>query len=217
MFFRLSVLLYGGGLCVYIIYYFIREEKAERDYPTPPEWNWRSRHMLRDAHSWADPAYKGTVYPKTLEVCRNLLLWFERPEGGGEKIPRLTEQEDPDLLVPWEFIPHDLSAMSEEWRRGYYETMMLAAKAAEYCEGWMRDVYSNNISAPPVRHWAIKPATAADPSRRPRSPARGGLRACLSASGPVLSEDLCDKGLYGAAEDTSSAGIRKLHRAKASA
>jgi hypothetical protein len=34
---------------------------------------------------------------------------------------------------------YDITAKSENWRRGYYEAMMLLAQAAEHVDGWVRD------------------------------------------------------------------------------
>jgi hypothetical protein len=50
--------------------------------------------------------------------------------------------------VPGEFNPCDISGMSEEWRRGYFEAIMLCAKAAEHVDGWVRDTKNFVISPP---------------------------------------------------------------------
>lgn len=149
LFVRYAALSWVGALCVFVIIYFVNEEKLERAFPTPHEWTWVQRKYLRDAHKWTDPDYKPVVnWAKSFELARNLCLIFEDVEKEGNKIPRLTDHENPDDEVSWEFIPHDVSGMSEEWTRGYFETMMLAAKGAEFLDGWMRDVNRKCVCAP---------------------------------------------------------------------
>ncbi|CAI6096585.1 unnamed protein product [Clonostachys chloroleuca] len=171
LFVRYATICVIGSLAFFTIYYFILEEKVERDYPTPPEWPWRLRKQLRDAHKWTDPNHRPAVnWVKTFELARNVCLSFEDVKKDGHKIPRLSEQEEPGAEVPWEFIAHDISGMSEEWRRGYYETMMLTAKAAEYLDGWVRDVKRNFASAPEYVIGPSNPRPKPIPVGAPRAP-----------------------------------------------
>lgn len=168
---RYAALSWVGALCVFVIIYFVNEEKLERAFPTPHEWTWVQRKYLRDAHKWTDPDFKPVInWGKSFELARNLCLIFEDVEKEGNKIPRLSEHENPHDEVSWEFIPHDVSSMSEEWTRGYFETMMLAAKGAEYLDGWMRDVSRNCVCAPEYVIGPSNPRPKPIPPGAPKAP-----------------------------------------------
>ncbi|KAG9257764.1 uncharacterized protein F5Z01DRAFT_414889 [Emericellopsis atlantica] len=140
LFIRYGLISLAGFACFQVVYFMYQEEKLEREYPTPHEWEWRERHMLREAKKWTKPHGNKYASPsQTLQLARNLCLAHEDLNRNGHKIPRLHDHEDPNDETPWEFIPHDISGMSEEWRRGYFETIMLAAKAAGDCDGWLKD------------------------------------------------------------------------------
>ena len=171
LFVRYAIISWGGMLCLFVIYYSIIEEMLERDFPTPPEWPWKTRKQLRDAHKWADERHRHVTWPKTLELARNLILFIEDPEREtGKQLPRLSDVEEPGLEIPWEFIPHDVSSQSEEWRRGYVELVMLTAKAAEKVDGWLRDVNRNCISAPEYVIGPSNPKPKPIPPGAPKAP-----------------------------------------------
>ena len=136
---RYALISWAGMICISVIYFFYDQEKLERVYPTPHEWGWRERKMLRHAHRCTDPENRESSWAKVHGIARNLCLALEDPKRQGNKIPRLHDHEDPNDEVPWEFIPHDLSGVSEEWRRAYFETIMLTAKAAGCVDGHLTD------------------------------------------------------------------------------
>lgn len=117
--------------------FFYYEESHEREYPTPHEWQWAERKLLREAQRFADPD-KLVNWPNVYHYARNLSLGLEDLNRHGSDIPGLTE-ENPDDEFSWEFIPHDTSGVSEEWRRAYFDTLMFTAKAAGHCDGHMNE------------------------------------------------------------------------------
>lgn len=121
---------------------------VEREFPTPHEWHYLTRKFLRDANKFRDPHNGEINWARALELSRGVVIRLEDPKLGGQNVIKLSDKVDPKLEVPGEFINCDLSAMSEEWRRGYFEAIMLAAKAAEHVDGWLRDVKRNIVCAP---------------------------------------------------------------------
>ncbi|KAI2883998.1 hypothetical protein CBS63078_7218 [Aspergillus niger] len=126
----------------------VYQEDIEHKWPTPPEWSWKSRWCLRSAQALQHPEQIGklmTNWPMVAGYLKDLLERLEDPEGEGKGI---MEQEDGGFLVEGVGkMGYDVSAKSEPWRRGYFQALMGAAKAAESLEGWMTD-RKQRISAP---------------------------------------------------------------------
>lgn len=126
----------------------VYQEEIEHQWPTPPEWTWKSRWCLRSAEAHQHPEAIGrlmTSWPMVAGYLRELLERLENLEGEGKGV---VEQDDGGFLV--EGIGRtgfDISAKSEPWRRGYFQALMGAAKAAENLEGWLTD-RKRHISAP---------------------------------------------------------------------
>ncbi|KAJ5116428.1 hypothetical protein N7456_000776 [Penicillium angulare] len=126
----------------------IYQEDIEHQWPTPPEWTWKSRWCLRSAQALQNPEYIGklmTNWPMVAGYIEELLERLENVEGEGKGI---VEQDDGGFLV--EGVGRtglDISAKSEPWRRGYFQALMGAAKAAENLDGWLTD-RKQKISAP---------------------------------------------------------------------
>ncbi|RAL06435.1 uncharacterized protein BO80DRAFT_420725 [Aspergillus ibericus CBS 121593] len=126
----------------------VYQEEIEHQWPTPPEWSWKSRWCLRSAQAQQNPAQIGklmTNWPMVAGYLRDLLERLENPDGEGKGI---VEQEDGGFLVAGVGkTGFDITAKSEPWRRGYFQALMGAAKAAESLEGWLTD-RKQRISAP---------------------------------------------------------------------
>jgi hypothetical protein len=129
-----------------------------------------TRKFLRDAQACRDPKDGEVNWARCLELARGVVIRLEDPKLGGAKVVKLSDKVDPGLEVPGEFINCDISAMSEEWRRGYFEAILLAAKAAEHVDGWMRDTKRNVVCAPEFIIGPSNPRPKPIPPGRPHAP-----------------------------------------------
>lgn len=146
--FKLSVTFAGILFLFSVIKLGVYQEDIEHTWPTPPEWTWKSRWCLRSAQALQNPEHIGklmTNWPMVAEYLRELLARLEDVDGEGKGI---VEQDEGGFLV--EGVGRtgfDVSAKSEPWRRGYFQALMGAAKAAENLDGWLTD-RKQHISAP---------------------------------------------------------------------
>ncbi|KFA80782.1 hypothetical protein S40288_04763 [Stachybotrys chartarum IBT 40288] len=145
---RYILISWGIGAACLVIAFFVNEEMVEREFPTPHEWDMRTRKLLRDANWYRQPKDGHVVWPEVFQLSRNVIARLEDPKVGGEKIVKLPGPTGIPTELPGEFLPCDITAYSEEWRRGYFEALIQTAKAAEYVEGWVRDV-TRKLASPP--------------------------------------------------------------------
>ncbi|KAL2269085.1 hypothetical protein VTJ83DRAFT_3931 [Remersonia thermophila] len=131
-----------AGISLLAAYFAIAQESLERSYPTPHEWSFRTRMNFRGGNCarYEPPEGKVTDW---LQVA----WWFE------QTINRLHDAaiDGKDVKdAGHEYPPgtKDVTAKSEEWRRGYFMTLMGYAKAVEHMDGWVLDK-SRNICFPP--------------------------------------------------------------------
>ncbi|RAL10579.1 uncharacterized protein BO97DRAFT_406831 [Aspergillus homomorphus CBS 101889] len=131
-----------------IMKYGIYHAENEYQWPTPDEWSWKSRWCLRSAQAHQNPEKIGklmTDWAMVASFLKTLLERLEDPAIEGQGLVETTEGGD---LVEGVWKPvYDITAKSEPWRRGYFQALMSAAKAAESLEGWMTDL-KQGISAP---------------------------------------------------------------------
>ncbi|KAK5790343.1 hypothetical protein VI817_007630 [Penicillium citrinum] len=126
----------------------VYQEDIEHKWPSPPEWSLKSRWCLRSAQALQHPEYTGhllTDWPMVAGYLNELIQRLENIEGEGAGI---IEQGDGGFLV--EGVGKtglDISEKSEPWRRGYFQALLGAAKAAENLEGWVTDK-KQRVSAP---------------------------------------------------------------------
>ncbi|CAG8159868.1 unnamed protein product [Penicillium olsonii] len=145
---KLGISFYAILLLFSAIKLGVYQEDIEHSWPTPPEWSWKSRWCLRSAQALQNPEQIGklmTNWPMVAGYLRELLERLENMEGEGKGI---VEQDEGGFLV--EGVGRtglDVSAKSEPWRRGYFQALMGAAKAAENLDGWLTD-RKQRISAP---------------------------------------------------------------------
>ncbi|KAL3466761.1 hypothetical protein BJX64DRAFT_249844 [Aspergillus heterothallicus] len=142
-------LSFGAILILYeIIKIGVYQEELEHKWPTPPEWSWKSRWCLRAAAAWQHPEEIGKLlsdWPMVAGYLKELLMRLEDPEADGKGI---VEQEDGGIFIEGVGkTGFDITAKSEPWRRGYFQALMGAAKAAENLEGWLTDRVQR-VSAP---------------------------------------------------------------------
>ncbi|KAJ5397087.1 hypothetical protein N7509_005200 [Penicillium cosmopolitanum] len=126
----------------------VYQEDIEHKWPSPPEWSWKSRWCLRSAQALQHPEYTNrllTDWPMVAGYLKELIERLENVEGEGAGI---FEQGDGGFLVEGVGLTGlDISAKSEPWRRGYFQALLGAAKAAENLEGWLTDK-KQRVSAP---------------------------------------------------------------------
>ncbi|KAM4065551.1 MFS maltose permease [Hirsutella rhossiliensis] len=167
---RYTLTFWGILAAVAAISFAIHEEVGERDFPTPHEWHYLTRKFLRDAHRRKDPKDGDVNWAMALDLARTALLRLEDGGSDGARLTKLSDREVPALEVPGEFIHYDISANSEEWRRGYFDAIMLAAKAAEHVDGWVRDRTRNVVSPPEFVIGPSNPRPAPIPPGNPHAP-----------------------------------------------
>lgn len=145
---KLGLSFYAILVLFQVIKLGIYQEDIEHQWPTPSEWSWKSRWCLRSAQALQHPENIGklmTNWPMVAGYLHELLQRLEDPEIEGKGI---TEQDEGGFLV--EGVGRtglDISTKSEPWRRGYFQALMGAAKAAENLDGWLTD-RKQKISAP---------------------------------------------------------------------
>ncbi|KAL1996247.1 hypothetical protein VTN49DRAFT_299 [Thermomyces lanuginosus] len=145
---RIGLTSYAIVCMIYLIQTALYHGEIEHMWPTPPEWSWRTRWALRSAQAALNPR----------DVGERMVNWLRVSEYANEVIKRC---EDPNIdgkdvrqkLEGGMFVEgvgelgKDVSVKSEPWRRGYFEALMAAGRAAEHLEGFMTD-WKNKISAP---------------------------------------------------------------------
>ncbi|KAI9927966.1 hypothetical protein ASPWEDRAFT_29356 [Aspergillus wentii DTO 134E9] len=145
---RIGLSFYAILVLFQVIKLGVYQEEIEHKWPTPPEWSWKSRWCLRSAQALQNPEEIGKLmanWPMVAGYVRELLERLENVEGEGKGI---VEQGDGGFLVEGlGKTGFDISAKSEPWRRGYFQALMGAAKAAENLEGWLTD-RKQRLSAP---------------------------------------------------------------------
>lgn len=125
---RINAYLWPTALLLTLLAIGIQHTKLERDYPTPREWTLWSRWRLREAKfiELADAAKMHGILTDWAKAGRLYMQVLERLES---------IKYDGQNLMEIDIYTYDISAKSEQWRRGYYETLMGAARVAEHLEG----------------------------------------------------------------------------------
>ncbi|KAL1882047.1 hypothetical protein VTK73DRAFT_2761 [Phialemonium thermophilum] len=135
VYFWIAICCVGAGA------FAIQQEILERQYPTPHEWRFLTRTRFKSAHAERDRAdNRSTDWVVVMELVKGVVERLEDPKIDGRGVKDAAPDAPP--------LTKDISAMSEPWRRGYYEAMMLYAMAAEHLDGWVMDK-TRNIAFPP--------------------------------------------------------------------
>ncbi|KAL5358168.1 hypothetical protein BJX96DRAFT_146069 [Aspergillus floccosus] len=148
---RIGLSFYAILVLFQVIKLGMYQEEIEHNWPTPPEWTWKSRWCLRSAQALMHPEQIGklmTNWPMVAGYLRELLERLEDPNGAeGKGVVAQGDDHGGFLVEGVGRTGLDVSAKSEPWRRGYFQALMAAAKAAENLEGWLTD-RKQRISAP---------------------------------------------------------------------
>jgi hypothetical protein len=132
--------------------WWISHEMMERDYPTPPQWSFRTRCYWHTAKGLEDRSVTHGRIPDWSVISfaiQALLNRLEDTTSDGEGIT-LVEKLDTSHLPPAHVTfdlssVYDVSAMPEPWRRGYYQALLQAAKTAEASEKLVHDTTTQGL------------------------------------------------------------------------
>ncbi|KAI0975582.1 hypothetical protein F4678DRAFT_469477 [Xylaria arbuscula] len=137
-----------------IAYWSVQQEWLERKYPTPHEWGWLTRIRFRIAKWGPDRTdWVETDWVVIGEYAKNVLERLEDKNIEGAGLADLTEGGI--WIDGIGNAGYDITAKSEPWRRGYYEALLLAAKAAEQLDDQVVDT---------TRHLVFPASTIIGPS-----------------------------------------------------
>lgn len=151
-------------------------EYLERKYPTPPDWSLWSRWFFRWAKGCEfEPKDRGDTllvdWGKVGDKYKRVLERLEDPSVDGQD---LKEATDGGILVDGlGRTGYDLESKSEPWRRGYHETLMNLASAAEKLDGWVRDTTRDICFPANAVIGPSNPRPVPQPHGRPGAPKEG--------------------------------------------
>lgn len=129
---RWTAYIWALAMCFAAAGFAVQQEFMERRFPTPHEWSFRTRMLKRGAE--AERIRPGVImenWPLVVQMLMDVLERLEDTNGDGKGLRDLGPDRPPGAK--------DISAMSEAWRRGYYEALLLCCKAAEHVDGWVLD------------------------------------------------------------------------------
>ncbi|KUJ13646.1 uncharacterized protein LY89DRAFT_687053 [Mollisia scopiformis] len=145
---KYTAVIWTGSFLLLVIAFGVQQEWLERKFPSPHEWSWVTRKDYRSARWNEDHDDDGNNlvdWARTGEAYRRLLKRLEDPNIDGAGLDDVVEGGI--LVAGVGKTGYDISMKPESWRRGYYEIMMGAARAAEHLDGWVRD-RTRNVAFP---------------------------------------------------------------------
>ena len=118
----------------------VKQTWLEHEYPTPREWTFWSRWGLRSGKhlEFDDDAKVERVlvdWGRAGMFYARLLARLEDPDKDGANVLRRGDDGGDILVEGLGRTGWDVSMKSEQWRRGYWEGLMGAARVAERLEG----------------------------------------------------------------------------------
>ncbi|KAI1263801.1 hypothetical protein F5Y18DRAFT_392737 [Xylariaceae sp. FL1019] len=136
--FKFTLYFWAMAGCSLVAFWCVQQEWFERQWPSPHEWSFISRVRFRFCNHKANE--KGLIkieWPVISQSITNLIERLEDRNLDGEGLQ--------DLIEGGIWIDGignsglDIQTKSENWRRGYYEALMLAAKCAEHLDDHVLD------------------------------------------------------------------------------
>lgn len=129
----------GIAICLWVLYLALDQEVIERKHPSPDQWSFRSRYAFRIGTQKANPSseFMLTDWAGVYWDMEWVLKRLEDPNIDGKEVRDQTFLSDSPTDLSE--VGKDISQMDEIWRRGYYDTIMLLAMAAEHVDGWVLD------------------------------------------------------------------------------
>ncbi|KAI1454054.1 hypothetical protein F4805DRAFT_334851 [Annulohypoxylon moriforme] len=157
-----TVILWFVGSSFVLVYWAVQQDWLETKYPTPDEWTFLTRLRFRLARWVPDQ----TDSPETDWVTignytKAVLKRLEDEAIDGSGLKPVADKAEAGSETG---TPYDITAKSEPWRRGYYEALMLCAKAAENLDDQVVDktrhlvfpadqvIGLSNPNPKPIRH-----------------------------------------------------------------
>ncbi|KAI1361882.1 hypothetical protein F5Y08DRAFT_313477 [Xylaria arbuscula] len=163
--FKYTVYLWGIVGFSVIAYWSVQQEWLERKYPTPHEWGFLTRLRFRIAKWGPDRTdWVETDWVVIGEYAKNVIERLEDRNIEGNGLEDLTEGGI--WIDGIGNSGYDITAKSEPWQRGYYEALMLAAKAAEQLDDHVVDT---------SRHLVFPASTVIGPSNPNPKPIPHGV------------------------------------------
>lgn len=109
----------------------VQQDWMESNYPTPHEWTFRSRWLKRGVD--AERGRTDVIMDNWVLIVQMLQDVLERLEDPGKDGKGLRDVENGPPGAK------DITAMSEPWRRGYVEALLLCCQASEHVEDHVLD------------------------------------------------------------------------------
>lgn len=132
---KVATYFWSGVALLTVLATGLRQTKVENEYPTPRDWSFWSRWQLRTAHWYAED--ENAKVAKFMTDWNNVGWYYRKLLGRLED-----ENVDGSNIIKGDILVEgvgrtgfDVSMKSEPWRRGYYQALMGAARAAEHLEG----------------------------------------------------------------------------------
>lgn len=124
----------------------VEQEKMERTFPSPHEYSWWSRSLYRsnrcrDSEDMRDAEV--VDWALSSQKYMELLARLEDPDIDGAGLVQQGDEGGEILVEGVGKTGYDITAKPEPWRRGYYEALLGAARAAEFLDSCVRDKTRN--------------------------------------------------------------------------
>jgi hypothetical protein len=119
-------------------------EADERTNPTPEEWRFLTRHILRAGRVLSDPEETAAIgkivdWANVGSKMLNCLQRLEDPAHEGKDLQEAGGDGEEILIPGVGRAGFDVSAKSWPWKAGYFEVVMFCARAAEHLDGMVLD------------------------------------------------------------------------------
>ncbi|KAH6677747.1 hypothetical protein B0J14DRAFT_698301 [Halenospora varia] len=137
---KITAYVYTFFVLATIVAFGVHFEIKERAYNPAPEWSWITRQFYHSAKGKEDEEMRDVAYTDYAAAGQYYLKIIARLEDPNIDGAGLIEQGEGGILV--EGIGktgYDIANKSEPWRRGYYESLIGAARAAEHLEDCVVD------------------------------------------------------------------------------
>lgn len=146
-----SILFFGAiGVLAMVSLTAWHMESEERKNPTPAEWGWWMRELLRKSReemAVIDEGKKPIIdWPLVGSVLKDAVKRMEDPKYEGKGLVSQTSEAEGETLIPEVGrAGFDVSGKSWEWIAGYHEVLMKSAAAAEHLEETVLDTKRDNF------------------------------------------------------------------------